>query len=741
MAMPEASFIQYTGEPEKLQSARIPRALWEEKRTQIISLFQSLTLNEVIETMKQDGFTANRRQYVYQLEQWGVKKYKTQSDKSSNADDASNNKRKHDTGDISPVSDDHQEAPESSSLQVTTSSKRPKVAVESEIGPDGDMLQTCAADNTERPAYATGANITTRASYGLPTFANRSSLTPGFLQSPAHQLWGLLYNSSPCWYAAKRNDEIAREVSRCTKAVRSQPEINFWEVFSSLLNLGNAEVPGYSSYLQDIGDYLCGIKKEDEAFDIYALVLGDPGSSYILGYDMNLDMKVMSCVRSAETLEACELVASYLQNCDILRWEDPSSLVIARLVLARKLARHGSYVDAEYQAHESLRLKELTCVDLGGKSTKKWSILNSVQDWYWLKVQKDCGRFSETSCISRAEDPWGECVWNYSRLAMDLSLLMSVLLGFSKIIREQWLDDNAGTTEGEETHENDKTPLSAIFFRILWHAQFEKSQIQWMTLTARVSRVVDVHWRRAFPLPDFVGTCCEILAKKAAGRQLPDIPRTLTAWRDCLRELDLGSLVSRMDTRELHSIFLECYCGRDAEFHSMELAELEDEGDYRPPADLMTHFNKWKLSELTEIGERHISKRYPETSGFLPTATARSTTTKPRASSEHLANNGAIDDTQSSYDMAISPSFQPRPVPRSNSSVEKYYLDPTLGSSCRSSLASYGRMIEARAAMARRQKQAENVGPTKGAGSSLPSAMLRMEELSVSMGSVSLQDL
>ncbi|KAK7957940.1 hypothetical protein PG988_012788 [Apiospora saccharicola] len=736
MAMPEASFIQYTGEPEKLQPARIPRALWEEKRTQIIGLFQTLTLNEVIETMKQDGFTANRRQYVYQLEQWGVKKYKAQSDKSSNADDASNNKRKHATGDISPVHD-HQEAPESSSSQATISSKRPKVAVEWEIGPDEDMLQTSAADNTERPASATGANITTRASDTPHTFAEGLPLMPGFHQSPAHQLWSFLYDSSPSWYAAKRNHEIAREVSRCAKAVRSQPEISFWGVVSSLPILGNAKVPGYSSYLQDIGDYLCGIKRADEAFDIYALVLDDPGSSYILDYDINLEMKVMSCVRSAETLEACQFVASFLQNHDILGWEDPSSLVIARLVLARKLARHGSYVDAEYQAHEALRLKELTRMDLGGKSTKKWSILNSVQDWYWLKLQKDCGRFSETSCISRDEDPWGECVWHYSRLAMDLSLLMSVLLGFSQVIREQWLDDNAQTLEGEETHENDKIPLSALFFRVLWHAQFENLQIQWTTLTAKASRLVDVQWRRAFPLPDFMGTCCEILAKKVTGRQLSDIPRTLTAWRNCLRELDLGSLVSCIDARELHSIFLECYCGRDAEFHSMERAELEDKGDYRPPADLITHFNKWKL----EIGEKRISRRYPETSGFLLTATARPTTTKPRASSEHLANSGAIDDTQVSYDMAISPSFQPRPVPRGNSSVKNYYLDPTLGSSCRSSLASYGRMIEARAAMARSRKQGDNGRPAKGAGGSLPSAMLKMEELSVSMGTVTLQDL
>lgn len=56
--MADLAIVQYTGEPVRLQSARIPQTLWEDRKAQIISLFENNTLSEVIEKMAEDGFKA-----------------------------------------------------------------------------------------------------------------------------------------------------------------------------------------------------------------------------------------------------------------------------------------------------------------------------------------------------------------------------------------------------------------------------------------------------------------------------------------------------------------------------------------------------------------------------------------------------------------------------------------------------------------------------------------------------------
>lgn len=737
--MIETAFIQCTGEPDRLHSTRIPRALWEEKRPQIIRLFKDFTLNEVIEKMKQDGFTAkyvnpssawydqllilysfqSRRQYIYQLEQWGIKKYKAQCDKSFNADDAAGSKRKHDIVDTSP----------SSSSYVTKSSKRPKVAVEWEIGPEEDMLQTSAADNIERPVHATRTGLATKVSDSSYPSAERLPLVPGFDQDPAHQLWKLLHDSKACWYAGEKPYQITREVSRCVKAIRSQPEIRFWRVIDTLSNLESSKARHHREYLKDIGGYLCGIEKWDEAFEIYVLAYDDEGGSYVGSADL------VSYVRSAKALEACQLAVSFLQEFDIRWWLDQGPLIIAHLVLARNLARHGMHADAKQQALAVQSLDKEAHLDF---SNKGWSILTSIQDWFWFKVQKDCGLVSEALSITR-EDALGNSIWHRPSLATDLRLLRSALLDFSKIIREQWLDNEVEILGGGGANENEEFPLSVIFFQVLWHAQSEKPQDRWAMWAMGESNVVDGQCGRDSPLPDFLGTCCHILAGKATEWRLPGIPRTLKVWRDFLLKLDLGSIVSRMETRELHEAFLGCYCDRDEFLRSIQRGSPGDENDYRPPAESMTYLDKGKFSQSMELGGSGNPKQDPETSSTSPTTTARPT--EPRESSESRAGNSAIDDSQLLSDTDMSSSFQSRLAPRGDDSVDNYYLDPTWGSPCRSSLASYGHMIEARAAMARSRKQGENCRLTKGAGGSLPSAMIRMDELSVSMGSVSLQDM
>ena len=107
--MTDITFIECTGKPAPRQSAHTPRIKWEERKYQIVNLYQSHTLKDVVETMAEVGFiakhvvtldiawdeqlvanlTQSRRQYIYQLEQWGIKKYAFNRDICSDSNGAS----------------------------------------------------------------------------------------------------------------------------------------------------------------------------------------------------------------------------------------------------------------------------------------------------------------------------------------------------------------------------------------------------------------------------------------------------------------------------------------------------------------------------------------------------------------------------------------------------------------------------------------------------------------------------
>lgn len=56
--MADIAFVQYTGEPTRRQSARIPRAEWERRKPEIVNLYEELTLDDVIAKMAEAGFKA-----------------------------------------------------------------------------------------------------------------------------------------------------------------------------------------------------------------------------------------------------------------------------------------------------------------------------------------------------------------------------------------------------------------------------------------------------------------------------------------------------------------------------------------------------------------------------------------------------------------------------------------------------------------------------------------------------------
>ncbi|KAK7955859.1 uncharacterized protein PG986_005081 [Apiospora aurea] len=686
--MSDISIIQYAKEPVRLHSARIPRALWEEKKPQIAKLYESLTLDGVIEQMAETGFTASRRQYVYQLELWGITKYKVHEGKTSESDDAPVSKRKHPVEGV--AHGDDQQRGTSSPSSIMPSTKRPRVTVEWGIGPDEELVETPATDSLERPVATTGDDKPAKCHKSSYSASHPGYLTTFFHKDPATEFWEFMNSSKPRWSVGRENDKMAREASWLAKTARSEPPGKRPWTRSELIDI--------RLYLQDIGEYLCGNKRGGEAFEFYALALEEL-ADYPRGVDK---MTLLSCVRSVRSPMDCQWVASFLQSYEM----DPEAssdswdvFILVNLVLALKLSAYMMDVEAKQHATKALRLREETCLLRANSSKTRWGILNSVQDFYFSEIQREHDLVDETYWEGK-ENPWRQVTWTYSRLASDLDVLRSELLSLSKIIMECVQGPPRSWVIGEDNKQAAGLfPYSTIFFQVLWCTRFDESQ---RPLSILAENVVNARRGLSTPLPDFVGTCCGMLAHRVIGHLQAKGTCNVPTWRRSLQNIDLVSIVSRMEASELHSDFVKCYYGRDAGCRAVRMADwsyLRDHDYYNLPSELI---NEISAEEPMSLSDEDPGEEFNNIS-------ASSTSSVEPAQKEYTD-----DDTHSSTPMAVPSSFQPCSIPRG--SVENYYLDPTLGSPCHSSLASYGRMIEARAAMARGRKQAKKNSPAKGMG-------------------------
>ncbi|KAK8080939.1 hypothetical protein PG997_008757 [Apiospora hydei] len=655
--MAGVAFIQCTGEPVQLQSARIPPAVWEEKKPQIISLFERHTLNDVMEKMAEAGFKPSRRQYIYQLQQWGITKYKANQGKKCDTNDAPNSKRKHAA--IGDTHDGGQHPPSSSpSSQVASPSKRPKVAAHFVIGPDQEVDETeVVIEELRRPSPATAVR----------------------------EFWKAVYTSKPSWYAGKRNPETARAVSRLATAARSrQPQ----ESSACACAWDHLTPANIQLYLRDIGEYLCGIGRGEEAFDLYALMLEGPRHPCLGGVYMTV---LLSCVHSVNSPEECQWVASFLQRFDAGAAETHHSatwdaLILARLFLARKFLRYGSHADAQWHASEARRLRERAFASPSYRSDNKWSTLNSVQDGYSFEVNKECDTANEASWTSN-ELARRRTGWDYSLLTIELDLLKSELLSHSKVIAERGLDAALCRAIGGEDEATGQITLSAVFFQLLWRTKFDELPQHLGSAWAEETRKAFHGGPRYIPLPNFVGTCCDILARKALQQHQHQLgssaAKALAAWRDSLRDLDLVGIVSRMDTLEVHSHFVQCFCDRESSSRSETLSNLREPGDdyYSSWSDLINSLNREKAPAKLSSSQQQQQR------SLLQGSMGR--------------------------------------------------LNQTLGLPCRSSLASYRNMVEAGLGIDRNRRRTGR-DRRKRADDSLPSNMLAMEDFNLSMGRISL---
>ncbi|KAK8078253.1 hypothetical protein PG996_004423 [Apiospora saccharicola] len=70
--------------PKQQRATKIPAAEWTKQEAKIRELHSRMTLLELMDVMKSEGFIATRTQYIYQFSKWGLQKYGTT--KSANDD-------------------------------------------------------------------------------------------------------------------------------------------------------------------------------------------------------------------------------------------------------------------------------------------------------------------------------------------------------------------------------------------------------------------------------------------------------------------------------------------------------------------------------------------------------------------------------------------------------------------------------------------------------------------------------
>ncbi|KAK8010129.1 hypothetical protein PG990_009094 [Apiospora arundinis] len=726
--MADIAIVQYTGEPRRRQTARIPRAMWEERKSQIIVLYQEYTLDDVVEKMAEVGFTANRRQYIYQLEQWGIAKYDVKCGKSPGPDDVFRGKRKHLPAGTAEDRDDHCEP---LSPQATSSHKRPKVAKRWIIGPEDDLEEEHAAGDEREPEQERSAPTKTKATraynhfnptlqpYSLPSFSATTTFS---------ELCEVLRCSRFNWHGGQFNLEIAHQVSLLAQDIRPQLQEYIKDRYMSSDN---------QAYLQEIGGYLWGTKRGEGAFDIYALVLMSARHSINGGVNMTT---VLLCVRSANNRETCQWVASFLQERKVAlenfsdNWD---ALILSYLMLARKLVAHELQASAKTLARDALRLR------VKAFSSQRYgpfaSCVHSIQDLYFPEVATMCDLEAEATTI-RTQTSRNLVAWNFSQLATDQDCIRSKLLSFGSIIMGHGLEAILPCEVKGEEDIASVPPFSDTLFELIWRVQFKSQQQRvWWTLTDTMSN------SHGTSLPDFVGACCDLLAHLVIQHN-----KTAKAGTND-SHVDLVEIVSHMDKAQLYMDFVRAYCCRDWRCSIGELREPQRDGYYNLSPELIY----WRANgrspgyQAVPSKESRFYDNYIDTLLFptkpaqpcprlhscqLPLPPPLPQSSRPLNTTPHFGK-GSIDPSVDYFlsDVAMQILSPQCSVPRPR--VENYYLDPTLGSPCRSSLASYGDMVEARAAMAR------NVKLVKGSGGSLPSTAMRLEEeLSTSMRGLSVQE-
>ncbi|KAK8101875.1 hypothetical protein PG999_012249 [Apiospora kogelbergensis] len=683
--MADLAIVEYTGEPVRLQSARIPQTLWEDRKAQIIGLFENHTLSEVIEKMAEDGFKASRRQYIHRLGQWGITKYKANQGKTSNANDVTNGKRKHVINGVMS-GDDQDDTPSSTSPSCPlSSSKRLRVAVERAFGPDGNAAEEPMVDRPEQPLATIGTKDTATAG----DVSEFNSGSPESSKSAADEFWAFVYSSKSYWTAGKGNFRIAFEVSRLARIYRTQPSKN---------PVSHNISDDMKAYLNDIGDYLWGVKRGEDAFDLYALML-ETGDSHSMEEDVET---LLYCAQSAEGPETCQWVLSLLMKYNTRSFApsvacDVSQL--AHLILMEKFIRYGLHDNIEYCAKMAFYLRQHDhSVPITSIDGVRERILNSIQNLYWKHTTEMPESMSIWISLSKVR------FW-YSQL-FNTVLLKSGLINTLKVLKENAQDTMESHTTGSEEKEGEEGSLSSGIFQLLWHIKSKERQ---PFALGEKENLFSIQKKFKVPMPDFVGTCCGFLARIIMlYHQGASISDFLTGSHS-FGIAELIDFVDLMEDWDFHLKFMRSYWTRNT--LSQDLFE----------------FNADELQE--ELGS------FSSSMGDSAKPEPESAQLHEFAQGECRAGSTAGGGTFSS-EQVMPPLALPRSVPRRSVGVKNYSLNPVLGSSCRSSLASYGQMIEARAAMARSQRQAKQKKTVKGSGGSLPSAGLGMDELGVSMGKV-----
>ncbi|KAK8033671.1 hypothetical protein PG991_003069 [Apiospora marii] len=378
------------------------------------------------------------------------------------------------------------------------------------------------------------------------------------------KLLDLLFLSKPRWDAGEKNDEIALEVSLSAKKIRAHADGGLWCPMSDYNYDKEPRLTNHRPYLGDIGDYLCGIQRWGDAFDVYALIL-----EYIYTEDVDM-ITLLSCVRSAHNRNACRWISWFLRKNDVVQNTTPANrdtVGLVHLVLAKRFSRHGLSADAREHMMMAIQLREQASSSLSDSSSETHeSLWISVQDAYFLDVGRKFDVTKDTAAPTGMADPEGNATKPYSQLTMELNLLWSKLISFSKVIQERISETVADWEVGRGEEPNAGTvDLSIVFFKILWHTHLNRSRDLWPVSAETDVGVSTVRERLCLSLPDFAGTCCDMLAQKVIRTfvQARGI-RTLPTLRDYLRDIDLVKLVFRMDIPELHSLFVDCYCNRNS---------------------------------------------------------------------------------------------------------------------------------------------------------------------------------
>ncbi|KAK8134607.1 hypothetical protein PG984_006619 [Apiospora sp. TS-2023a] len=493
--------FQFVG-PKQQRATKVPDAEWSNREARLRELHGRMTLSQLMEVMKSEGFIATRKQYDYQFRKWGLQKYgltktgeeeprtpsilqshpptvlggeavvtsslgrkrpqsthsiKTSGSGLSSPPPVTNKKAKVDDGDRA-LDHEHLDLSPAPMASASNSSDTDARDFNVKVGCDSEdpiLRSTSSTSNLPVPTCPLSPG-------GSPTTATTSTGNSGSSNDrtqPTDSLDSLKKQLSLETMQSFEVDENAY-VLQLDKAVQLAQSV---QQYPESIPLGLLDKTS-QRYLLSVADYLYAVLDRKQSFVIYEVLLAsEQATNRDLAKPQILSPVLLSCARAAETQSQQRIVQEGLCNrIDTLEDDatSPSGIYLASMLLAQMSVLNLQ--EEWFTLHQNRELIKFMGCDSGNSSF-------NVLSYLYRKMDRS-GTFFQP-LISRYHNPESKGWEAFTRMRPTICQLETVNSGdFIRFICFGWEPEAKTLPRPTTSYRSD--PITSV-------SEYVRSCIQW----------------------------------------------------------------------------------------------------------------------------------------------------------------------------------------------------------------------------------------------------------------------